>query len=100
MPPFSMEASEGRRMKAVAPECLEQAGGRKPWNGRDGGALVGWPSAAPIAPGSPRHREGPRLACFDTVIFDLGDVLIPWNPRNLYRKLFADEADMERFLAE
>lgn len=36
----------------------------------------------------------------DTVIFDLGEVLIPWNPRRLYRKLFADEAAMERFLSE
>jgi 2-haloacid dehalogenase len=36
----------------------------------------------------------------DTVVFDLGDVLIPWNPRNLYRKLFKDEESMERFLAE
>ncbi len=40
------------------------------------------------------------MESIDTVIFDLGDVLIPWNPRNLYRKLFSDEAEMERFLAE
>lgn len=34
------------------------------------------------------------------VIFDLGGVLIDWNPRYLYRKLFpGDEAGMERFLA-
>jgi len=34
-------------------------------------------------------------------IFDLGGVLIDWNPRHLYRKLFpADETGMERFLAE
>jgi 2-haloacid dehalogenase len=33
-------------------------------------------------------------------IFDLGGVLIEWNPRHLYRKLFAgDDAAMERFLA-
>lgn len=33
------------------------------------------------------------------VIFDLGGVLIQWDPRHLYRKLFAgDEAAMERFL--
>ena len=37
----------------------------------------------------------------DTVIFDLGGVLIDWDPRYLYRKLFAeDEPGMERFLAE
>lgn len=36
-----------------------------------------------------------------TVVFDLGGVLIDWNPRYLYRELFGDdEAGMERFLAE
>jgi 2-haloacid dehalogenase len=35
-----------------------------------------------------------------TVIFDLGGVLIDWNPRHLYRALFAGEAEMEHFLAE
>jgi 2-haloacid dehalogenase len=35
------------------------------------------------------------------IAFDLGGVMIDWNPRYLYRKLFgADEAGMERFLAE
>jgi 2-haloacid dehalogenase len=35
------------------------------------------------------------------VIFDLGGVLIDWDPRHLYRKLFpGDEAAMERFLGE
>lgn len=35
-----------------------------------------------------------------TVVFDLGGVLIDWNPRHLYRKLFpGDEAGMEHFLA-
>lgn len=37
----------------------------------------------------------------DVVIFDFGGVLVDWNPRYLYRKLFGDdEAGMERFLAE
>lgn len=37
----------------------------------------------------------------NTVIFDLGNVLIRWDPRNLYRKLFGDDVEgMERFLAE
>ena len=36
----------------------------------------------------------------DIVVFDLGGVLIDWDPRHLYRKLFAgDEAAMEHFLA-
>jgi 2-haloacid dehalogenase len=34
------------------------------------------------------------------IVFDLGGVLIDWNPRHLYRKLFDDEAKMEWFLAE
>jgi len=37
----------------------------------------------------------------DTVVFDVGNVLIRWDPRNLYRKLFAGDRDeMERFLSE
>jgi 2-haloacid dehalogenase len=36
----------------------------------------------------------------DTVVFDLGGVLIDWDPRHLYRKLFGcNEAAMEHFLA-
>lgn len=35
------------------------------------------------------------------IVFDLGGVLIDWNPRYLYRKLFEnDESGMEKFLAE
>jgi 2-haloacid dehalogenase len=34
------------------------------------------------------------------VIFDLGGVLIDWDPRHLYRRLFADETAMEAFLNE
>ena len=34
-----------------------------------------------------------------TIIFDLGAVLIDWNPRYLYRKIFQDEDKMEWFLA-
>jgi 2-haloacid dehalogenase len=33
------------------------------------------------------------------VVFDLGGVLIDWDPRHLYRQLFADPAEMEDFLA-
>jgi len=33
-------------------------------------------------------------------VFDLGGVLVYWNPRHLYRKLFeVDERGMEHFLA-
>ncbi|HVV53692.1 MAG TPA: HAD family phosphatase [Mucilaginibacter sp.] len=34
-----------------------------------------------------------------TIIFDLGAVLIDWNPRYMYRTIFDDEAELERFLA-
>lgn len=34
-----------------------------------------------------------------TVVFDIGNVLLDWNPRHLYRKLFDDEGAMEDFLA-
>lgn len=36
----------------------------------------------------------------DAVIFDLGGVLIDWDPRHLYRRLFDDADAMETFLAE
>lgn len=34
-----------------------------------------------------------------SVLFDLGGVLVDWNPRHLYRQMFLDEAVMEHFLA-
>jgi 2-haloacid dehalogenase len=39
-------------------------------------------------------------AAIDTVIFDLGNVLIAWDPRRLYRQLIGDEAQMDWFLRE
>lgn len=36
----------------------------------------------------------------DTVVFDIGAVLLDWDPRHLYRKIFADEVEMEWFLTE
>lgn len=43
--------------------------------------------------------QGDNVA-IDAVVFDLGGVLIDWDPRHLYRKLFpGDEAAMEGFLA-
>ena len=35
-----------------------------------------------------------------TIIFDLGGVLIDWNPRYLYNKIFSDKKRMEYFLSE
>lgn len=34
------------------------------------------------------------------VVFDIGGVLLDWDPRHLYRHLIAEEAERERFLAE
>ena len=36
----------------------------------------------------------------DAVVFDLGNVLIPFDPRWLFRKLLPDEASIDRFFAE
>ena len=46
---------------------------------------------------SPNGRKGTRPVT--AVIFDVGGVLIEWDPRHLYRRLFdGDEAAMETFL--
>jgi len=34
----------------------------------------------------------------DTIIFDLGNVLIKWSPANLYRKIFKTEDEVDHFL--
>ncbi len=36
----------------------------------------------------------------EAVVFDIGGVLLDWDPRYLYRKLFTDESAMECFLSE
>jgi 2-haloacid dehalogenase len=42
-----------------------------------------------------------RSGVIDTVIFDIGNVLINWDPRHLYRKLFGEDVEsMERFLTD
>jgi 2-haloacid dehalogenase len=38
------------------------------------------------------------MSKIDTVIFDLGGVLIDWNPRYLYRKLFSTEDEITWFM--
>jgi 2-haloacid dehalogenase len=39
-------------------------------------------------------------ATITTVVFDLGGVLIDWDPRHLYRQLFSDPQEMEVFLRD
>lgn len=34
----------------------------------------------------------------DTVVFDLGNVLVSWNPANLYNKIFSDKKEVDYFL--
>jgi 2-haloacid dehalogenase len=47
-----------------------------------------------------RQETAPDRVAVSSVVFDLGGVLIDWNPRHLYRSLFdGDEAAMETFLA-
>lgn len=46
------------------------------------------------------HPVSSFAESIEVVVFDLGGVLIDWNPRHLYRQLFDDEAAMERFLSE
>ena len=38
------------------------------------------------------------MPTINTVIFDLGGVLIDWNPEYLYRKIFSNDDDMRYFL--
>lgn len=40
------------------------------------------------------------MTTIDAVVFDIGGVLVDWDPRHLYRQLIADEGEMERFLQE
>ncbi len=39
-------------------------------------------------------------SCPTIVVFDLGGVLIDWDPRYLYRQLFDDSDEMEAFLTD
>ena len=41
-----------------------------------------------------------QSSTFDTVVFDLGNVLIPFNPRWLFRKMVPDDASIESFFSE
>jgi 2-haloacid dehalogenase len=45
-----------------------------------------------------KHNCNTMSKFIDTVIFDLGGVLIDWNPRYVYRKIFRTEEEVEWFL--
>lgn len=42
----------------------------------------------------------PDAPPIEAAVFDIGGVLLDWDPRHLYRKLFSDQVAMERFLSE
>jgi 2-haloacid dehalogenase len=49
---------------------------------------------------SVRSHTFPGCPSIEAVVFDLGGVLLDWDPRHLYRKLFSNREEMEWFLAE
>ena len=51
-------------------------------------------ASAGTSPGPEGHKR------IEAVVFDIGGVLLDWDPRHLYRKLFDDETAMNRFLTE
>mgnify|MGYP005813869463 CR=1 FL=1 len=46
------------------------------------------------------HDSGMTTASIDAVLFDLGNVLIRWDPRNHYKDRFGSAEEMEWFLSE
>lgn len=48
--------------------------------------------------GMPDVPERGGRAIPEAVVFDIGGVLLDWDPRHLYRKLFSDPVEMEWFL--
>src|SRR5690349_5566695 len=50
--------------------------------------------------GPGRYHPGMPEPTITTVVFDLGGVLIDWDPRHLYRQLFSDPQEMEVFLRD
>src|SRR6185369_11756212 len=56
------------------------------------------PGLKPCRLFSPGPSEKTNMARIETVIFDLGGVLIDWNPRYLYRKIFKTEEEITWFL--
>jgi 2-haloacid dehalogenase len=59
--------------------------------------------------GGHRHRQCGKFLAMppsnppghaDAVVFDLGGVLLDWDPRHLYRKLFDDSTEMDWFLSQ
>lgn len=43
-------------------------------------------------------RKNSDTSRINTIVYDIGNVLIDWDPRHLYRQLIEEEAEMDRFL--
>lgn len=43
---------------------------------------------------------GPRAVGPKVVVWDFGNVIVRWNPRTLYQKIFPDPVECDRFLSE
>jgi 2-haloacid dehalogenase len=59
--------------------------------------------AAPALSGKRAVERGDIMSTLrqpKIVVFDVGNVLVDWDPRHLYRKVFPDPARMEWFLSE
>jgi 2-haloacid dehalogenase len=81
------------------PLFRQEANGPEPpgFAARSGGnGLAGGNGLNPRALEPPTE---PALPSPTTVVFDVGNVLLRWDPRNLYRTLFEEEERMEWFLA-
>ena len=55
--------------------------------------MPGRPKAVPAEPGTYEGR-------LEAVLFDVGNVIVRWDPRTLYSQIFDDPAERDRFLAE
>ena len=64
--------------------------------------VAGTPSAPPLPNPPPRGGRGSVVpwGAGKTVIFDIGNVLIHWDIRRLYRHFLPDDAEIDRFLHE
>jgi 2-haloacid dehalogenase len=65
-----------------------------------GDAATGDPATGDAATEDAATGDPAWLASRPVLIFDLGGVVLDWNPRHLFRKLIPDEAAREWFLTE
>jgi 2-haloacid dehalogenase len=84
---------------------LDEGDGRRGRDRADGGSDGGsddiGQGVLSYARSMPSTSDRPASPRPTAVVFDLGGVLIDWNPRYLYRQLFSgDDAAMETFLAD